>query len=97
MHIISPHKLRQFWQRYPDSESSLRAWIKHVKRSDWNNFADVRANYPQADQVGRLTVFNIAGNKYRLVVANHLNRGKVFVRHILTHSDYDSGHWKKDA
>lgn len=97
MHIISPHKLRQFWRRHTDAEPSLRAWIKHVKRNHWKNFAEVRISYPHADQVGRLTVFNIGGNKYRLVVAIHLNRGKVFIRHILTHSEYDSATWKKDA
>ena len=97
MHIISPHKLRQFWKRNADAESSLRAWIKHVKRSHWKSFAEVRVSYPHADQVGRLTVFNIGGNKYRLIVAIHLNRGKVFIRHILTHFEYDSATWKKDA
>ena len=68
-----------------------------MKRNHWKNFAEVRISYPHADQVGRLTVFNIGGNKYRLVVAIHLNRGKVFIRHILTHSEYDSATWKKDA
>ncbi len=50
---------------------------------------------PAADQVGRFTVFNIAGNKYRMIVVIHFNRGLVFVRHILTHGEYDRGAWKK--
>ena len=79
------------------AEAPLRAWIKHVKRSHWKNFSDIRSSYPHADQIGRLTVFNIGGNKYRLVVAIHLNHGKVFIRYILTHTEYDSGHWKKDV
>lgn len=68
-----------------------------MNRSHWKNFAEVLLSYPHADQVGRLTVFNIGGNKYRLVVAIHRNRGKVFIRDILTHSEYDSATWKKDA
>jgi mRNA interferase HigB len=46
-------------------------------------------------QVGRFTVFNIGGNKYRLIAAIHYNRGKVYVRHILTHEEYDCDEWKE--
>ena len=51
--------------------------------------------FPQADQVGKKTVFNIGGNKYRLIAAIHYNRGRVYIRAILTHRDYDRGIWKK--
>jgi mRNA interferase HigB len=47
-------------------------------------------------QVGKFTVFNIGGNKFRLIVVVHFNRGKLYVRHVLTHEDYDRGTWKKD-
>ena len=53
--------------------------------------------YPHADQVGRCIVFNIAGNKFRLVVVIHLNRGKVYVRQVMTHAEYDRGAWKGDC
>ena len=55
-----------------------------------------RGGYPHADQVGKFTVFNIGGNKYRLIAVIHYNRGKVFVRHVLTHAEYDEGNWKED-
>jgi mRNA interferase HigB len=51
--------------------------------------------FPHADQVGKLTVFNIGGNKYRLIAAILFNRGKVYVRHLLTHAEYDQGKWKE--
>jgi len=51
--------------------------------------------YPQADQVGRCTVFNIGGNNYRLIAAIHYNTGVVYIRHVLTHAEYDRGAWKK--
>jgi mRNA interferase HigB len=94
MHVISEKKLREFWATHPDAETPLRSWLREAEHSDWEKFADVRQSYPHADQVGRLTVFNVGGNKYRLVAAIHFNRGKLFVRHVLTHAEYDQGGWK---
>jgi mRNA interferase HigB len=87
--------LRDFWRLYPQAENPLRAWLRVVKRADWRTFADVRKDYPSADQVGKFTVFNIGGNKFRLIAVIHFNRGKVFIRHVLTHAEYDRGDWKK--
>jgi mRNA interferase HigB len=95
MHVISRKRLRQFWELYPDAEAPLRSWHKIARKEEWENFANVRATFPHADQVGKLTVFNIGGNKYRLVAAIHFNRGKVYVRHVLTHAEYDRGQWKE--
>ena len=53
-----------------------------------------KGDYSSADQIGRCTVFNIGGNKFRLVVVIHFNRGKVYVRHVLTHAEYDQEKWK---
>lgn len=96
MHVISEKKLRQFWAVHPEAETPLRAWAKVADESQWEKFADVRQTYPHADQVGRFTVFNIGGHKFRLVVVIHFNRGKVFVRHVMTHAEYDLGDWKND-
>ena len=94
MHVISGKKLRAFWSDHPDAESPLRAWLREAEHSDWEKFADVRGSYPHADQVGRLTVFNVGGNKFRLIAAIHYNRAKIYVRHVLTHEQYDRGDWK---
>jgi mRNA interferase HigB len=96
MHIIALKKLRDFWQIHPDAEESLRSWHRIAEQAEWTKFADVRAVYASADQVGKFTVFNIGGNKYRLVAAIHFNRGKIYLRHVLTHREYDSGKWKDD-
>ena len=95
MHVISRKRLREFWGVHSDAETPLRAWHKLARQVDWQSFADVRAVFPHADQVGKLTVFNIGGNKYRLIAAIHFNRGKVYVRHVLTHAEYDQGKWKE--
>ena len=61
---------------------------------DFHDFDELRATFPTADKVGDLIVFNIGGNKYRLIVSIHFNRGKVYVRHVLTHREYNRGAWK---
>jgi mRNA interferase HigB len=96
VHIISRKKLVEFAADYPDASSPLMNWYRLVKRARWENFAEVREVFPSADQVGKFTVFNIGGNKYRLIVVIHFNRKKVFVRSVLTHKQYDKGEWKGD-
>ena len=95
MHVISKRPLRQFGKLHPDAEQPLGRWFKNVKAADWRSFGDVRKVYGSADQVGRFTIFNVGGNKYRLITAIHFNRRKVYVRHVLTHVEYDRGDWKK--
>ncbi len=97
MHVISQKKLREFWTKWPEAENPLRAWYRVAERATWECFADVRAVYPHADQVGRCTVFNIGANKFRLVVVIHFDRGRVYIRHVLTHKQYDRGVWKGDC
>ncbi len=94
MHIISRKALRNFWQKHPDSQMALTRWFKIVQRTDFESFADLRSTFPSADWVGDLVVFNIGGNKYRLIASVHFNRGKIYICHILTHSEYDKGDWK---
>ncbi|NLX96662.1 MAG: type II toxin-antitoxin system HigB family toxin [Rhodopirellula sp.] len=97
MHVISEKKLREFWEGYPEAESPLRAWHRTAEHATWKCFADIRQVYPHADQVGRCIVFNIGGNKFRLVVVVHFNRGKVYIRHVMTQEEYDRGDWKEDC
>jgi mRNA interferase HigB len=97
MHVISVKKLREFWTTRPESEIPLKSWFRTAQRANWKSFAEVRQTYPHADQVGRCTVFNIGGNKFRLIVVIHFNRGRVYVRHVLTHQDYARGKWKEDC
>jgi len=96
MHVISRKKLREFWELYPKARTPLDAWYQVAKRAKWENFAEVRRTFNSADVVGRFVVFNIGGNKYRLIAVIHYNRGKVFIRHVLTHTEYDEGKWKDE-
>ena len=94
MRVISKRKLREFWEDHPDAEAPLLGWHRVATQADWANFGDVRAIYGHADQVERFTVFNLGGNKYRLVVDIHFNRSIIFIHRVLTHKDYDAGDWK---
>lgn len=66
-----------------------------MQRSSFANFDDLHAAFPSADRVGDYMLFNIGGNKYRLIASIHFNRGKVYIRHVLTHQEYSRGAWKK--
>jgi mRNA interferase HigB len=95
MHIITRKRLNEFSEKHPAAESGLAHWYKIFKKNNFANFAELRAAFPHADQVGGLTVFNIGGNKARLIAAIHYNRHKVYIRAVLTHPEYDTGKWKK--
>jgi mRNA interferase HigB len=95
MHVISRKTLKQFWQQHPESELALARWFKIMEQTDFKNFAELRAVFPTADLVDPSIVFNIGGNKFRLIVSAHFNRNRVYIRHVLTHREYDKGNWKK--
>jgi mRNA interferase HigB len=95
MHIISRKVLRAFSQQHPDSRTALDTWFRIMETNDFPSFHDLHQAFARADMVGNLIVFNIGGNKYRLIAAIHFNRQKVYIRHILTHEEYDRGAWKQ--
>ncbi len=94
MHIITRKRLNEFAGVHPTAASGLAHWYRVLKKSSPENFAELRRIFPHADQVDGLTVFNIGGNKARLIAAIHYNRRKVYVRAVLTHAEYDAGKWK---
>ena len=94
MHVISKKALREFWERYPDSQMPLRRWFKLITKNSFRSLVELRAVFPNADLVENLIVFNIGGNKYRLITAIHFNREKVYVRRVLTHGEYNRGGWR---
>lgn len=95
MHIITRKRLNEFAEKHPPVASGLIHWYRVLKQNNLATFAELRRMLPHADQVGGLTVFNIGGNKARLVAAIHDNRRKVYIRAVLTHAEYDTGKWKE--
>lgn len=90
MHIVSLKTLRLFWEIHPDAEQPLRAWYAIARRAQWRTPGDVRAAYGSASFVGNnRIVFNIKGNDYRLIVLTEYSKGRLFIRFVGTHADYD--------
>ena len=96
-HVISKQRLRAFWEHNRDARKELEDWYKAACKAQWVGLADVRRAFPDADQVGRCLVFNIRGNKYRLIVRATYNWKRLYVRNILTHKDYDKRLWLKSC
>jgi mRNA interferase HigB len=96
MHVITRTRLTEFWQNHPTAKPSLLTWHKLTTDAKWKNFVELRQVFPSADQVGNFTVFNIAGNRYRLITRIDYKYQKIFIRDVLTHAEYDKEGWKKD-
>ena len=94
MHVISRKKLKEAVARHADLEGPLDAWFRIAKKAEWENLAGVRKTFSSADVVGKWTVFNIKENQYRLIGEINYVFGRVYVRHVLTHAEYDRGGWK---
>ena len=95
MHVITRKRLLDFAETHPNSSTSLDAWYRIIKHTDISNFAELKQIFPSVDKVSNLTVFNIGGNKIRLIAAIHFNTQCLYIRHVLTHKEYDKGKWKK--
>src|SRR4051794_26035721 len=101
MRVIKRKPLLDFAARYPDAGDLLDDWYRVVKRATWRNIEDVRSVYSSADgnvpvrSRRNVTVFNIGGNKYRLVVRIHYNTQCVFILRVLTHAEYSKEKWKR--
>ncbi len=90
MRIISRKALREFWEMHPDARQPLQAWYADVRHADWKSPTDVKNVYQTASIVaGNRVVFNIKGNRYRVVVAVQYPHGIVYVRFVGTHQEYD--------
>lgn len=94
MKLISNKALREFAALYPDAEQPLQDFRHLVEHSRFAGFAQLKATFASVDKVGERYVFNIGGNKYRLVAAIAFQAGLMWVKAVLTHHEYDKGAWK---
>ena len=98
--MISLKPLREFSRRHADAEGPLRLWYRTALGAQWGSLKDVRQTYAHADAVRTdagemLTVFNIGGNKYRLIARIRYDFQLINVRVVLTHEEYSEGGWKE--
>ncbi|HKV41367.1 MAG TPA: type II toxin-antitoxin system HigB family toxin [Blastocatellia bacterium] len=94
MNVVALRTLRVFWEKHSDAEAPLKSWYKTCRRANWADIGQVRTVYPHADLVGRCTVFNIGGNKYRLVVKMEYALKAIFVKAVMTHAEYSRRGWE---
>ena len=89
MHVITRQRLQEFWQTHPDAERSLKAWLAMVRLKRYSSPPAVREDFASSSFLGQWrTVFNIGGNKYRLVVDMRYDLGRIYIRYVLTHEEY---------
>src|SRR5213592_2999800 len=102
MRIISERRLREFWQATRGKERSvreraMREWITTVRYADWSNFADIRKTFNHTDVLGSCTIFDVGGNKYRIIGKVAFRKGAIYIRFVLTHEEYDQNKWYDDC
>lgn len=95
MHVITRKRLNEFAAAHPEANNALATWYRQMKQHKFASIAEIREIFPTADKVGKLTVFNVGGNKVRVIAAIHYNRKKIYIRAVLTHSEYDAGKWRE--
>ncbi len=90
MRVIAKKVLREFWEKHEDAEQPLKTWFKEASLANWKDPMDIKSAYIKASILkNSRVVFNICGNKYRLITKVEYEKGWVFIRFIGTHSDYD--------
>ena len=94
MKIIGKTAITEFSSTHKDAVEPLLHWLGVTRRAAWRHIADVHADFPHADAVDTFTIFNIGGNRYRLVSVIKYRWQIVYIRHVLTHAEYVGGKWK---
>lgn len=89
MHVISRKALVDFWARHADAEAPLRVWFKLAEKGSYPNFAALKATFGSVDKAGDVYVFDIGGNRYRLIARIVFASQTLYVRELLTHAEYD--------
>lgn len=97
MRIISKRALREFWKGDANAKPVLEDWYRSVKNADWKTFADIRETFRHADVFRDCVIFDVGGNKYRLIAKVRYQRKKVFIRFVMNHSDYEKDNGKSDC
>lgn len=94
VNVISRKILREAARKHASLETALDTWFRVARKARWKNLGEVRKTYPTADPVGDYTVFNTKGNHFRLVTEIIYERGKIYIRRVLTRAEYDKRKWK---
>ena len=95
MRVISKRRLFEHSGCFPDATTAIQTWLETAERATWKSLTDVREMFPSADMLGRVAIFNIKGNRYRLIVRLEFDTRPIFIKEFLTHAEYDKEAWRK--
>jgi mRNA interferase HigB len=101
MRIIKRGPLVEFGKNWPAAAAPLELWYRATLRAEWKSQVDVKKTFGQTDRAkvssgNTVTIFDIGGNKFRLIVKISFEKGKVYVLRVLTHKEYDGNQWKNE-
>ncbi|OQW92850.1 MAG: hypothetical protein BWK78_00325 [Thiotrichaceae bacterium IS1] len=98
MHVIAYPKIREFIEKYSNTKNALQRWYKTLSQENYDHFDNLRLTFSNSiDKVGECVVFNIGGNKVRLIVKILYSIKTVYIKYVLTHAEYDLGKWKPEC
>jgi len=95
MRVISKRPLREFWKLHPESRPMLEDWFRKVSQTKASSFPTLRQTFGSADYVDGFTIFDVGGNRYRIVAVIHYDKQRLYVRQVMTHAEYDRNAWRK--
>lgn len=90
MRVISRRTLREFWERHPPAKSPMTTWFKLLEIGAFTEFAALKKTFGTADYLAPYTIFDVGGNKYRVIALIRYDRQRVYIRHVFTHEEYDA-------
>jgi mRNA interferase HigB len=94
MWVITEKRLRDFYRKHPNAKTAILSWRRLMKQARFKDFNDLKRVFASADYVEGLTIFDIGGNSYRIIADVVYKKGRVYIKKILTHRDYDK--WNKE-
>lgn len=94
MKVVYWGKAKRFFEKYKEAKAPLKAWKKAVVEANWSDFTTIKQTFNSADWYEGLIIFDIKGNDYRLITVCTFQNGRVYIKEVLTHEEYDSGQWK---
>ena len=95
MHIVSHKAIRVFCEKHREAFIALNYWYKVARQATWASFPEVKQTFNTADYVVPFVVFDVGGNKYRLIAEINFRRQVLFIRDIMTHKEYEKGAWRR--
>jgi mRNA interferase HigB len=90
MRVISRRALREFWEEHPSAKSAMTAWFKIVKAGAFAEFSTLKRTFGTADYLAPYTIFDLGGNKYRVITLVRYDQQRIYIRHVFTHEEYDA-------